>query len=183
MVVTSPQGARALYGVGVQVDWPLAAVGKSTAQELERLGFKVEFQSSRATGRVLGQELPVRAGQRVLHVTSDQAQDDLQGALQARGVEYQRVALYRTVTRSLDSAEQRLLRDSPVIVLASGTAARALAALVPPSAALVVMGGQTACAARTAGFQRVVQAANPDLEALAQATLTVWNSGARVLDQ
>ncbi|MGI8748689.1 MAG: bifunctional uroporphyrinogen-III C-methyltransferase/uroporphyrinogen-III synthase, partial [Deinococcus sp.] len=154
---------RALAGLKI------AAVGPSTAQSLRERGLRPDFLPSTPGARHLGAELPARAGMRALHLTSQLAEAELQEALEARGVGYGRVEGYRTVPAELDPAELERLRAAQVVTLASGSAARHMAALAGTGFKVAAMGPQTAEAALELGFSRVVVAETPSLESLADA--------------
>ena len=147
----------------------VAAVGPSTARSLREHGVWPDFVPSLPGARHLGAELPVGAGARALHLTSQLAEDELQEALEARGVLYARVEGYRTVPAQPTLNELERLKAADVVTLASGSAARHLAQLAGTDFTVAVMGPQTADAARELGFRRVVVAATPSLEALVQA--------------
>ncbi|PNY82064.1 uroporphyrinogen-III C-methyltransferase [Deinococcus koreensis] len=166
--------ARALAGVR------LAAVGPSTARSLQERGLKADFVPSTPGARHLGQELPVRAGEAALHLTSQLAEDDLQRALEARGIGYRRAELYRTEPAPLAEHTRERLKGADVVTLASGSAARHLAALAGPDfdplgMRVAAMGPQTADAAREAGFTRVTVAETASLESLADAATVALN--------
>jgi uroporphyrinogen III methyltransferase/synthase len=160
--------ARALSGVRI------AAVGPSTARSLAERGLRADFVPSTPGARHLGAELPVRAGAATLHLTSQLAEDELQRALEARGIAYTRAELYRTETATPGENELERLKSAAVLTLASGSAARHLAQLAdadfgPLNMPVAAMGPQTADAAREAGFTRVTVAATASLDALADA--------------
>ena len=154
---------RALAGLKI------AVVGPSTAQSLRERGLRPDFLPSTPGARHLGAELPAVAGMRALHLTSQLAEAELQEALEARGLSYQRVEGYRTVPAELSPAELEHLRAAQVVTLASGSAARHLAALAGTGFTVAAMGPQTAEAALELGFSRVVVAETPSLESLADA--------------
>ncbi|ACO46910.1 uroporphyrinogen-III C-methyltransferase [Deinococcus deserti] len=160
--------ARHLAGVR------LAAVGPSTAASLQQRGLRADFVPSTPGARHLADELPVRPGEVALHLTSQLAEDSLQRLLEARGVVYQRAELYRTEVAALDPVLRSRLRTVDAVTLASGSAARHLAALAGPefdplTLRVVAMGPQTAEAARQAGFRHLQVAETASLEALADA--------------
>ncbi|MFC4452265.1 uroporphyrinogen-III C-methyltransferase [Deinococcus sonorensis] len=154
---------RALAGVR------LAAVGPSTARSLRERGLQADFVPGTPGARHLGSELPVLAGTRVLHLTSQLAEAELQQALEARGVAYDRLEAYRTEPAEPGQNELERLKGADVVTLASGSAARHLAELAGTDFTVAVMGPQTAEAAHALGFRRVVVAETPSLEALAAA--------------
>lgn len=192
VLLTSTQGVKALFKHLDALGLPaghlsrvkIAAVGPSTAQSLAQQGSRADFVPSSAGARYLGAELPASAGELSLHLTSQQAEPELQHALEARAVQYARAELYRTEPAALDHSLLTALRGADVVTLASGSAARHLAALAGTDFTVAVMGPQTAQAARTAGFTRITVAAQPTLEALADAAAqaaSVWLPAVRPL--
>lgn len=187
VLVTSPQGAAAL---GRELDSPgplpwtgvrLAAVGEATARELHAAGLEVDFLPGTATALALGRELPALAGQVALHLTSQLSEDTLRGELEARGVTYRRLELYRTEPAVLNAAERRALAGVCAVTLASGSAARGLAALAGPDfdprrLPVAAIGEQTAAAARALGFTSVTVAPQPSLEGLVAAAIKAVRS-------
>jgi uroporphyrinogen III methyltransferase / synthase len=147
----------------------IAAVGPSTARSLREHGVWADFVPSTPGARHLGAELPARSGQRVLHLTSQLAEAELQDALERRGVIYERVEGYSTVPAEPELNELERLKAADVVTLASGSAARHLAQLAGTDFTVAVMGPQTADAARELGFRSVVVAETPSLEALVAA--------------
>ena len=179
LAVTSPQAARALLdalsalGAGPAAGTlRLAVVGAGTAAVLEALGLHPAFQPSRAEATVLGAELPARPGEVVWHLTSQRSEPALGEALTARGVGYRRAEAYRTEPVHLSSAACEALRRADAVVLASGSAVRAMAAQVGVGSMVVVMGEPSAQVARALGFRQVVVAARAGLHELARAVLT-----------
>ncbi len=155
--------SRALAGFKV------AAVGPSTARSLLEKGVRADFVPGTPGARHLGAELPAGAGSRTLHFTSQLAEAELQEALEARGMHYERLEAYRTVPAEPELNELERLRASDVVTLASGSAARHLAQLAGTDFVVAAMGPQTADAARDLGFRKVVVAETPSLEALVEA--------------
>lgn len=187
VLITSPQGAAALSGTleslgplplsGVR----LAAVGEATARELRAAGLDVAFVPSIATALALGRELPARPGQVALHLTSQLSENTLRGELQARGIAYRRLELYRTEPAVLNAAQRRSLAGVCAVTLASGSAARELAALAGPDLdprrlRVAAIGEQTAAAARALGFFSVTVAPHPSLEGLVAAAIKAVRS-------
>lgn len=147
----------------------LAAVGPSTARSLAERGVRPDFVPGTPGARHLGAELPAQPGELALHLTSQLAEAELQRALEARGVRYERSELYRTEPARPGGEALARLRAADVVTLASGSAARHLAQLAGTDFRVVAMGPQTADAAREAGFTRVTVAREASLEALADA--------------
>ncbi|GGR08794.1 uroporphyrinogen-III C-methyltransferase [Deinococcus ruber] len=154
---------RALGGLKI------AAVGPATARSLWEHGIRADFVPSTPGARHLGAELPAQPGEGLLHFTSQLAEPELQTALEGRGLDYVRVEGYRTEAAEPGQNELERLKSAEVVTLASGSAARHLAALAGTDFTVAVMGPQTEAAARELGFRRVVVAENPSLEALASA--------------
>lgn len=171
LLVSSPHAAEVLAGQLDVQNWPdvrFAAVGEATAEVLRTQGFPVDFVPGRASGTALGQELPARAGELALHLTSDRARDDLPTALRARGIRYQRLTLYRTRLRPPSETERRVLHSADVVTLASSSAAEQLALSGELAVPVAVMGQQTARTARQLGFQTVWVAQEATLAGLQQ---------------
>lgn len=155
--------ARALHRV------KLAAVGSSTAQTLQSYGLWADFVPSQAGAKYLAAELPAHSGQRVLHLTSQLSEAALSQGLQRRGMALERLELYRTEPADLSADERQLLEQAHAVTLASGSAARHLAALGLTHLPVAVMGPQTAQAAKEAGFDKVIEAQHISLEGLVKA--------------
>ena len=147
----------------------LAAVGPSTARSLWEHGLRADFVPETPGARHLGAELPATASERLLHFTSQVAEAELQEALERRGLGYERAEGYRTVPAEPELNELERLKAADVVTLASGSAARHLAALAGTDFTVAVMGPQTEAAARELGFRQVVVAETPSLDALVQA--------------
>ena len=93
-----------------------------------------------------------------------------------RGLGYRRAELYRTEPAPLPGHTRERLKAADVVTLASGSAARHLAAHASPDfdplgMRVAAMGPQTADAAREAGFTRITLAETASLESLADATV------------
>lgn len=181
-VFTSPNGVRAVADGARR--WPrLAAVGTATATALERAGLAVAFRPSEARGAVLGEELPIEPGERVLLLRSDIARPELPGALRRRGALVDEVAVYRTLPRSEPAPEiRRALEDAEIdaIVLTSPSSARGLVAAcgsepaVYARARIVAIGPTTAEAVRELGLGVATEAAEPSDAGLVEALAGLW---------
>jgi uroporphyrinogen III methyltransferase/synthase len=156
VVVTSANGADELARRVAGTMPRLAAVGPGTAEALRRHGLEPELVPAVSTQEGLLAELPRPAG-RVLVAAAEGARTLLADEL---GADF--VALYRT----------RELRPEPpqgdLVVLASGSAARAFAALRVDVPA-VSIGPQTTIAAEAAGLRVVAEAVTHDLDGLVAA--------------
>ncbi|MFC3832263.1 MULTISPECIES: uroporphyrinogen-III C-methyltransferase [Deinococcus] len=190
LLLTSNQAVTALFGVLERAGLDaralarvrIAAVGPSTARSLAERGLRADFVPSTPGARHLGSGLPAGAGEATLHLTSQLAEDDLQRALEARGIAYRRTELYRTEPAVPTENVLQRLREAAVVTLASGSAARHLAALTnqdfdPLALPVAAMGPQTADAAREAGFTRITVADTASLESLADAAERAVQTG------
>jgi len=188
VVITSPNGARAILKAAERVFTPFeasrfAAIGSATRSALEVEGVDVEFEPSLSTAASLATELPVASGDRVLVVRGDLAGDNVATTLRQRGALVDDVVGYST--REAPSASVRLLRDAleagpfAAIVFTSGSTVRGLVALgagahidvrdVPA----ICIGPQTAAAAGGVGFKVAAVAPDPNPRAVARMTASV----------
>lgn len=156
VIVTSPNGAELFERRRVGQLPKVAAVGPGTAEALRAHGIEPTLVSRVSTQEGLSAEFPRPQG-RVLFVGAEGSRRLLIDAL---GADF--VPLYRT----------RLLRPDPpdgdLVVLASGSAARAFAALgadIPG----VSIGPQTTRVARAAGLTIVGEARTHDVDGLVAA--------------
>jgi uroporphyrinogen-III synthase len=157
LIVTSANGAREIAGRLTGRPRRLAAVGPVTAATLAEGGLDPDLVPEVATQEGLLAELPRPAG-RVLVAAAEGARRALVDAL---GADF--VPLYRTVELRPD---ERPAGD--LVVLASGSAARAFAALgldVPAAS----IGPQTTAVAQAAGLRVVAEAATHDVQGLLNA--------------
>lgn len=160
LIVTSPNGAdevaRRLVGRP-----KVAAVGPGTAERLREHGIEPDFVPRVSSQDGLLAEFPRPQG-RVLFAAAENAR---RRPIEALGADY--VPLYRT----------RLVRpeappDGDVVVLASGSAARAFSWLgldVPA----VSIGPQTTRVAESVGLRVVAEAATHDLDGLVAAVASL----------
>ncbi len=187
VVVTSANGARALLSAAERVVAPLdaprwVAIGSATRRVLEDEGIEVDHEPLRSSAAGIGAELPVRAGERVLLVRGDLADEGLPDALRARGAEVDTVVAYRT--REAPASSRPLLRgavdDGPLdaVLFTSGSTVRGLVALADAEALpgitsipAICIGPETAAEARRAGFQVLAEATMRDAAALAATTV------------
>ena len=155
LVVTSPNGADEIARRGRNLP-AVAAVGPGTAEALRAHGIDPAFVPAESTQEGLLRELPRPAG-RVLFAAAEGAR---RGPVDELGADF--VPLYRT----------RLLAPEPpdgdLVVLASGSAARAYSA-IGGSAPAVSIGPETTRAARAAGLSVAREAATHDLAGLVAA--------------
>jgi uroporphyrinogen-III synthase len=164
LVVTSPNGADEIARRGRNLP-KIAAVGPGTAEALRGHGLEPAFVPRESTQEGLLRDFPRPAG-RVLFAAAEGAR---RKAIEALGADF--VPLYRT----------RLLQPEPpagdVVVLASGSAARAYAA-VGGKAPGVTIGPETSRVARSLGLDVVAEAATHDLDGLVAAVRDVMDSAA-----
>ena len=161
LVVTSANGARELARRARGRAAHVAAIGPATAAALVAAGLEPDLVSPVATQEGLLDALPRPAG-RVLVAAAEGARRLLVDSL---GADF--VPLYRTV-----EVRPPVLPAGDVVVLASGSAARALGGLrldVPA----VSIGPQTSAAARAAGIRVVAEAATHDVDGIVNAVATL----------
>ncbi len=97
LAVTSRAAAARLRGLPVAAGVLVAAVGPATAQALRDAGLRVDVTGD-GGGRELARRLDLSAGARVLFPCAQDARPDLPDELAVRGVQVDRVPLYRTVS-------------------------------------------------------------------------------------
>ena len=162
VVVTSPNGAAELGRRGRNLP-RVAAVGPGTAEMLRGLGIEPAFVPTESTQDGLLREFPRPAG-RVLFAAAEGAR---RKAIDGLGADF--LPLYRT----------RLLAPEPpdgdVVLLASGSAARAYAA-VGGSLPAVSVGPETSRRARSVGLEVVREAKTHDLAGLVAAVRDLMES-------
>ena len=135
----------------------VAAIGPGTAEALRALGIEPDLVAERSTQEGLADELPNPPG-RVLHAGAEGARDVLVRELGA-----ELLPLDRTVELEVAS-----FPDVDLVVLASASAARALAA-VRTDLACVSIGPVTSAEARDEGLEVVAEAESHDLDGLVAA--------------
>jgi uroporphyrinogen-III synthase len=163
LIVTSPNGADEIARRGRNLP-PIAAIGPGTAEALRLHGLEPAFVPLDSSQDGLLREFPRPAG-RVLFAAAEGARrrpiDELQADF---------VPLYRT----------RLLQPEPpagdVVVLASGSAARAYAG-IGGQAPAVTIGPETTRITRSVGLEVAAEAATHDLDGLVAAVRDVMDSG------
>jgi uroporphyrinogen III methyltransferase/synthase len=165
LVVTSPNGADEIARRGRNLP-RVAAVGPGTAESLRMHGIEPAFVPVESSQEGMLREFPRPAG-RVLFAAAEGAR---RGPIDELRADF--VPLYRT----------RLLTPDPpagdVVVLASGSAARAYAG-VGGSAPAVTIGPETSRVARSVGLAVLREAATHDLDGLVAAVRDVMDSTAR----
>lgn len=120
IIVTSPEAARVLGSAWKEhMRHKVAAVGQATQETLEQLGIAVEFTPSKATAKVLVEELEVDQGTRVLYPSSAQALSTLEDGLRARGITVTRLNTYDTVTATWAVDQKRTAELCQIACFAS----------------------------------------------------------------
>lgn len=153
IVFTSANAVRAVGNLLGNVRARFAAVGPATAASLRELGLEPAFVPERFAAEGVAAGLEPLQGARVLLPQSEIAEPLLADELRNRGAAVDIVEAYRTVARRPSEAELASLREADVILLASGSAARSLAAAGGAGRALLVcIGSRTAEVARQAGL-------------------------------
>jgi len=157
VIVTSHNGARELVSRASGGLPKVAAVGPGTAETLRELGVEPAFVPAVSSQDGLLAEFPQPAG-RVLFAAAEGAR---RGPVDELGADF--VALY--TTRLVRPAQ---LPEGDLVVLASGSAAKAFAELSVDLPA-VTIGPQTTQAARAAGLRVLAEAETHDLDGLIRA--------------
>jgi uroporphyrinogen III methyltransferase/synthase len=157
LVLTSRSGVDALFERLEGPLPPVAVVGPGTAEALRGRGVEPALVAAPSTQEGLLACLPRPAG-RVLFAGAEDARRLLVEELCADFL-----PLYRTVTRRVGRPP-----DADLAVVASASAARALAAL-ERRLPCVSIGPQTSTAARADGLDVVAEAASSDLDGLVAA--------------
>jgi uroporphyrinogen III methyltransferase/synthase len=155
VIVTSPNGADEIARRGRNLS-KLAAVGPGTAERLREHRLEPAFVPRVSSQDGLLAEFPRPAG-RVLFAA---AENSRRGPIEELGADF--VSLYSTRLLAPDPP------DGDVVVLASGSAARAYAA-VGGRVRAVSIGPQTSRVAESVGLTVAVEAASHDLDGLVSA--------------
>jgi len=157
LVLTSRVAAELLFA---RLDGPLppvAVIGPGTAEAVRERGVEPALVARRSTQEGLLEELPTPAG-RVLFAGAEDARPLLSTELRADVL-----PLYRTVPEEISEPPR-----GDVVVLASASAARALAAL-GVTTPCVTIGPVTSAEARACGLDVVGEAETHDVDGLAAA--------------
>lgn len=157
----------------------LGAVGRRTAGALEALGLHVDLVPAVSDAMHLADAMLAldATPQRVLFPRAREAREALPAALRQAGWTVVDVVAYDTVPNEAGGAalcESLAAGTIAAITLASGSAARALASLVPRAlwsrARLVSIGPTTTADAAACGLPIAAQAETPTMASLAEAT-------------
>jgi uroporphyrinogen III methyltransferase/synthase len=148
----------------------IAAIGRSTAREIERYRVGVDLLPPRAVAESLAEVFPVGSG-RVLLPRARVARDVLPLALEERGWEVEVVEAYQNVplTPSLDES---VYGEEVVVTFTSGSAVSAFADaydVTQVRGAVAVIGPITRAAAERSGLRVTIEAETHDFEGLIEA--------------
>jgi uroporphyrinogen-III synthase len=166
IVVTSSAGAEQLARRHRGLLPQVAAVGAATAQTLSDYGIPIDFVPSVASQEGLVAEFPQPPGS-ILFVGAEEAGGLLESEL---GADFR--AAYRT--RTVQPSESP---HGDVVILASGSAARAWADLGLDLPAISI-GRSTTAAALDAELEVVCEARTPDVQGLVDCA-TAWRDSSR----
>jgi uroporphyrinogen-III synthase len=155
VVLTSANGVAAIAShVRSLAGARVATVGPATADAVRGLGTEPAFVPERFAAEEVAEGLAPLEGARVLLPQADLAEPGLADELRGRGAHVDAITAYRTVGVRLSAAELAEVRAVGAVVLASGSAARSLAAQGGAGDALVAcIGPKTADVARSVGLE------------------------------
>lgn len=178
------EAARALTALGVVLPASppprIAAVGTTTAAAARERGWRVDLVPERQDATTLARTMGAAGalhGARVLFPRALDAGEALPAALRAAGATVDEVTLYRTTSDPAGAAALRALlaRESAIVTLASGSAARALADRVGVAAAtrarLVTIGASTSAVAQSLGLSVAAEADEASVDGLVRAAM------------
>jgi uroporphyrinogen-III synthase len=157
LVLTSRVAAELVFGRLEGVVPPVAVIGPGTAEAVREHGVEPALVARRSTQEGLLEELPMPAG-KVLFAGAEDARPLLAVQLDADVL-----PLYRTVAEEAPD-----FPPGDLVLLASASAARALAAL-GVTAPCVTIGPVTSAEARASGLDVVEEAETHDLDGLTAA--------------
>ena len=167
-LVANGKDVRSLAGITI------AAIGPSTAREIERFRVRVDVVPERSVAESLLESLASLDldGKRVLIPGATEARDVLPKGLATRGAKVDGVALYRTVGSPLDEAVRSALAEADYVTFTSGSSVTRFldaAGGVPNGARVVSIGPITSETARERGLEVHVEAERHDVEGLVEA--------------
>lgn len=177
VAVTSRNGAAIVAeSLADEVDRSaqLAAVGRRTAQVLERAGRPVALVPGRQTAADLVEAFPDPGPDaHVVVVQAERTDGVLAAGLRRRGYSVEEIAGYRTIPRRPSARELDACRSADVITFASGSAVEAWASLGVPPPTAVAIGSSTAVRAVALGLQIDAVADDHSVDGLAAVALAV----------
>jgi uroporphyrinogen-III synthase len=162
LVVTSPNGAEEIARRGLNLP-RVAAVGPGTAEVLRASGIEPAFVPDESSQEGLLREFPQPPG-RVLFAAAEGAR---RHAIDGLAADF--VALYRTRLLTPEAP------DGDYVLLASGSAARAYAA-IGGRLPVISIGAETSRTAREAGLTVAAEAATHDVDGLVAAVSDLMDS-------
>ena len=131
-----------------------AAVGKSTAGALSKLGVVGTFTPSSYLTQKLAEELPITRGRRALLLRADIADPAMSERLRMKGFEVEEFPVYRTEYGA--AGDDVLLDGADLIVFASPSSVEASKLESYRALRVVCIGPVTARAARERGFNHII---------------------------
>jgi uroporphyrinogen III methyltransferase/synthase len=190
LVITSPNGATQftsrLADRAKLRELRVAAVGSTTAKQLERLGIHVDLVPVEFRGAALPMAMAplLTPGDRVLMPRGDRADPALAIRLRALGAHVDEVIAYRTVKEGGDvAALHEALRQGRIqyVTLTSSSTVVGLLERIGGPEALVgvriaVIGPETRKTAEALGVEVHVQAAQATIESLVAAVTLDWEA-------
>ncbi len=180
-LLVSGRDARALAGLKV------AAVGSATAGTLLEHGVAVDVIPERFVAEGLLESLRDRAdvrGSRVLHVGAEGARDVLRAGLEELGASVTLLSVYRSVPQREGAGNLRAALEQSEVDLVTLTSASAVAGLVGAvgagaarAAPAASIGPITSAAARDAGLDVKIEAAEATMDGLVDAIVAAYSNG------
>lgn len=157
----------------------IAAIGPATARALRAAGREPTVMPEEALGARMVEALGELRGRRVLYPRAETVPPALEDALRAAGALVVSTPLYRTVCPPGAAEALRAVGPVDLVALASGSAARHLAAtgVFPPHTPVVAIGPSTAKVAASVGLRVVAVAESHTAEGLAEAALAFIRRG------
>jgi len=156
VAISSPEAATVFLEAWNEAGKPnvrIAVVGSGTGEVLNAAGMVPEFTATKATGKVMGAELPMVPGGKatVLYPSSAKASTELQNALTENGYSVTRMNTYNTsAVSNIDPALLKLALTADIVTFGSPSAVKAwvqLAGLEAARARLNVCIGSTSARA------------------------------------
>jgi len=180
IIITSPEAASVFVEAWEPSGCPevsIACVGAATAKVLDDAGLHSKFMPSKATGKVLAQELPLQGAATVLYPCSALAGDAVESGLTKRGFSLRRIETYTTVPAVWNDEETRRAQHASVVSFASPSAVRMWQERAGTAATAVCIGETSAEEARRVGFERVLYPEAPGVSSWADtvASLGLWS--------
>ena len=177
IVITSPEAASVFLRGWKEAGKPniekIAAVGGATGEVLNSEGLEVDFQPSKATGRILVHEMPQPSGdgEKILYPASAKASNDIVDGLTKRGYIVKRINTYSTETAEWTLEERCMSKKIHIATFSSPSTVRGWTnnVKVDPSLPVACIGETSAEAAKSAGFVKVFHPGSPGIPGWVQA--------------